>query len=922
MTSVTDTAVDHRASVSGPQAAAAAAAPASLNYLDAERQRAGERRAAMGIARAPGHEAVPWALAFSGGGIRSATFCLGVLQGLMQVEAPAQPVSGTGPQAAARRTLLRQFDYLSTVSGGGFVGSFFISLFARKRLNRPGELDDKATAEQAYQVFREDPPGRLHGNDCFDAAHPGRSPLAWLRENGRYMAASGGDRAYAAAIAIRNWCAMHFVLGTLLLSLYLFMAFTHVSIMYWTDVAGWTNYVRDYEVGLLRSLMRGASTLWWSPAWWLIMPMTLLWLLPAGVAFWMTQPSFGKDLTSPPERFSRPALFAAVVGAVLMVFAWCGQRALGSQWDGVAQVLAGVGFIALMGVVWHTLTYFYPSISAQRVGLTRALVNAMLCILAIAMFATVHTVAQTLYAKYGALFSWLGATARSLVTTSGQGDSSFSALAGGVVALMVWLVRRLSAAFEEKEREGWLAKFPLGAMVDTCAVVLLFLVAMFWAQLVVWIQWHGAAPDIWLLQNVEAHRVVVLVLGIVFLLSVGLAVTVGRFPGFLNLSTLQGYYSERVTRAFLGASNGARFDARNGDRRVLSVAHPESSDLIMLDQYYGNALAPMHIINVCMNQTIDPAEQLVQSDRKGKPLAILPSGFTVDGMHYDMPESVDARGLSARLTVGEWVGVSGAAIATGMGRAGGSGRALLYGLANLRLGRWWESGVFKDYPTRAKRYARQTFKTQTYLLDELFARFYGAKRPLQYLSDGGHFENMALYELLRPERGIRLMVACDCGCDPQYQFADLANLMRMVRIDFGVEIEVDRKIAATAVFSQIFGTPEQFQAGCSDEHAAHKCALLLNVYHSDESYHARRPDARVVVVKPRLVPQLCADLVQYQATHGDFPQEATADQCYDEAQWESYRKLGLETTKLVFGAGIGADRDGYCDALWRVLLRR
>src|SRR3954471_17764516 len=46
------------------------------------------------------------ALCFSGGGIRSATFCLGVLQGL------------------ARLKTLDKFDYLSTVSGGGYIGSW------------------------------------------------------------------------------------------------------------------------------------------------------------------------------------------------------------------------------------------------------------------------------------------------------------------------------------------------------------------------------------------------------------------------------------------------------------------------------------------------------------------------------------------------------------------------------------------------------------------------------------------------------------------------------------------------------------------------------------------------------------------------------------------------------------------------------
>ena len=60
-----------------------AALDASVDHIATEHARASERRKSMVIERPPGHEDVPWALAFSGGGIRSATFCLGVLQGLM-----------------------------------------------------------------------------------------------------------------------------------------------------------------------------------------------------------------------------------------------------------------------------------------------------------------------------------------------------------------------------------------------------------------------------------------------------------------------------------------------------------------------------------------------------------------------------------------------------------------------------------------------------------------------------------------------------------------------------------------------------------------------------------------------------------------------------------------------------------------------
>ncbi|MGT2493389.1 hypothetical protein ACU4GD_30110 [Cupriavidus basilensis] len=67
-----------------------------------------------------------------------------------------------------------------------------------------------------------------------------------------------------------------------------------------------------------------------------------------------------------------------------------------------------------------------------------------------------------------------------------------------------------------------------------------------------------------------------------------------------------------------------------------------------------------------------------------------------------------------------------------------------------------------------------------------------------------------MYELLRPERGVTLIVLCDCGADPQYQFGDLANLIRLARIDMGLEIVVDAAAAGDDVLGSAFGTPADF----------------------------------------------------------------------------------------------------------------
>ncbi|HLF13108.1 MAG TPA: hypothetical protein VJA26_18050, partial [Gammaproteobacteria bacterium] len=291
-----------------------------------ESERASRRRTRLGIERP-----APWALAFSGGGIRSATFCLGVLQGLAKCAPP--PLNGndqpTAPKSS-RDSLLPQFDYLSTVSGGGYIGSFFCSLFVPKRLNTADTLTDEQTAEQAYKVFEEEPPGRLRSSVTFDAQTPGEAPLAWLRENGRYMAPTGtGDMVYAMALAIRNWFAMHYVLGTVLLTAFSLLGLARAGLVQWSFHNPFIGIYGVHEAALLNAVLSESTFIWWSPVWWLALPVVALWLIPCALAFWLTHPRPGGTVGDRPVWLSAAAVCGLLVGAVLCapaVWAWYGSE--------------------------------------------------------------------------------------------------------------------------------------------------------------------------------------------------------------------------------------------------------------------------------------------------------------------------------------------------------------------------------------------------------------------------------------------------------------------------------------------------------------------------------------------------------------------------------------------------------------------
>ncbi|MCU7647589.1 patatin-like phospholipase family protein [Pseudomonas piscis] len=835
-----------------------------------------------------------WGLALSGGGIRSATFGLGVLQALARAPVPDthQANPEQPPANTEERSLLSRFDYLSTVSGGGYIGSFFSSLFLPGRL-RPADSRDPVgqAARDAYQALRFEPPGRISTGVDYAERPVGQGPTAWLRENGRYLTPTGaGDMLYALAMTWRNWLSLHAMLGlpiVLVLSLLsLFQVLSQSSLLLWPLMAA------------------------------------LLFALPCAVAYWLVIPR--GDLDQPPRLDN--AAYRSLLALVAGLWLAGGLADSVAQWHGVgvlALAAALVGSNALLitrQLVRNLANNRDPGkdstcqncVRNYRVQVTRALGRAMAAVALLVFLALLVSGAELLYG-YLQAYRTLGAMA--------------------LLVLVMWLVRRLVLLKDEKPLPGWMRKLPLDVLALIAGGLLLALLCLGWALLVQWVAHDGGrvaydAAAAWRLLGLS-------------LLAALLVCVSGRFIGFLNTSSLQAFYSARLTRAYLGASNGRRFNGPAQQRRTyLSVAEPMSSDDLSLQQYYATPTAgPVHLINVTMNLTVDPAEQLVQRDRKGQPLCIAPNwapaldgscapcdgpaeGYTLDGKPYRRDlQQAPASEIMLPLSLGGWIGVSGAAFSTGLGRATSLGMSLVLGLANVRLGIWWPSRFLDP---GQQHWVRQDLKpwtyysTQAYLFYELTARFHGHRRDYQYLSDGGHFENTATYELLRQERQVRLIVTCDSGCDPDYRFDDLANLVRLARIDQALEIREDPGVLQHPLLKTVFASQEQFRQ--PPDAGSRQCALLLNVHaHAPgcESGIAAQPHCRILVLKPRLIAGLAPDVRNYARNNPGFPNQSTVDQFFDEAQFESYRQLGLEIGQALFGQEGQANE--IAQALWRYL---
>jgi len=217
--------------------------------------------------------------------------------------------------------------------------------------------------------------------------------------------------------------------------------------------------------------------------------------------------------------------------------------------------------------------------------------------------------------------------------------------------------------------------------------------------------------------------------------------------------------------------------------------------------------------------------------------------------------------------------------------------AFLLTLFNVRLGWWVGNPREKAWKYRGPRWSL------FYLLTELFGQT-DEKSWYVYLSDGGHFENLGIYELVR--RRCKYIVACDAGADANMGFEDLGNAIRKIRIDFGVDVEIDLDMVR----------PLAGQRFSRWHHA-------IGVIRYDQA-DRNESVGMLVYIKASLTGDESGDVLEYAGHNPSFPHQSTADQFFDESQFESYRKLGehIAWEILRFAPSING-RDDFFNALRR-----
>ncbi len=909
-------------------------------------------------------------LALSGGGIRSATFNLGFLQAL------------------ANLGCLKRLDYLSTVSGGGYIGGWLTALI--DRANRQPDRGGESGIESVEKRIRTHPLDGGGGASDATERSPGESDpedraITFLRRYSNYLTPKTGllsaDTWSAVATYVRNVVLNLVILvaaiGALLLGVRLLAAL--LASLGWLDwlvvVALGLSLISGVTLGHnFRSLLDGKAAAgdtiapshdqghllkWfiaplaaaavlispWLPpdgaggngSWW-------AWMVLVGVAHgasWLVVAATAcrrEDRLTPVsaarcaigsmrqpvwQRLVLSAVLAGLIGGWLL---WLiagvldfGALGLERHASLVLQLTLGAPLV----LVWlyalavlHTGMMGTRLTDGQREWLSRLGAWLMIVGLGWLAFFGVALFGPLLYELLGdymrlALTSgWLLTTLGGILASRGSahGQGAASSLRKILILLapyvfVVGFVAALAAGVNSGL--GWSTGFsqpPVSAAPVRGDEGLRFFDRYpyerhenrdFGRVLTDYLNRQALSPN-------HGRNLGIIVIWVALLSAI--AWLQSRIID-INEFSMHRFYGNRLTRCYLGASVDP--DHREKHAQPFTGFYP-GDDILLAGRDRRQAEndsdlenrhliidepGPFPIVNTAIN--LVAGDELAWQQRMAASFTTTPlyCGFEPAKASKPRHAAIDRFGYrpTARLggkpglTLGMVMTTSGAAASPNMGYHTTPAFAFLMTVFNVRLGRWVGNPRHRD---------KWTHSGPESSLGLLFSEVFGLTRgdtEYVYLSDGGHFDNLGVYELVK--RRCRFIIACDVGADPQFKFEDLGNTIRKCRIDLGVDIRIG--------VDQI---RERSSAGFSRWHCA-----MGDIYYPDGDGGGSR--GKLLYIKSSLSGDEPEDVINYAKEHAAFPHEPTGDQFFDEAQFESYRRLGEHIGTEVLGCCSSAGRD-------------
>ncbi len=751
-------------------------------------------------------------LALSGGGIRSASFSLGVMQAL------------------AHNGWLKNFDYLSTVSGGGYIGASVSWLLSQEHdpditgIRRFG-LDRQTFPYGTYPMSGSAPELRLKIKaDDTRAAGPDASPgldqiykgklLRYLRQGAKYLTPGDGiDTMSLVAVILRGALVSLSVYFGLLLALFI-LAYPLLE------------YTPFQHMGL--GPKTGNIVLWAA-------------LVPGGcfilyslIYAWTTRSmSAGKQQNADRKEPNKKSS------------AYIHRQTYERRAANLLTLMVMLLVLGTVPLVYDTLKDLGKETAVTshdfQINGTRSADGTLRFSGALEAPAT-GTMAAT-----QDLPGWIGL----LSTLFGALSGIFAFIKSG------------------RRKKGHI---PMGLVVVVATAAL-------WFGLLL-LTYHIAD---WLLCN-HSWAFIGLLWGII----IAVAVAIGWRTN-MNYLAIHRYYRDRLMELFMPDMDRA-LDGKITTRAAASADKMPIHDLLAANAGSGPAAnpAPYHLINT--NVVLESSTIPKFRGRGGDNFILSPYFCGSNATGWRKSEDF----MDGHMTLPTAMAISGAAVNPGTG-IGGQGvtrqplLSMLMGLLNIRLGYWAPNPDPNPGKTAAARRPgkQNPRKTPNFLFPGLYEMFLRSRlneeSDFVQLTDGGHFENLALYELIR--RRTRLIVLCDGGADPDYQFTDFANVVEKVRVDFGTLILCDCESLQPLI------PRRKTTAGTADD--AMQCAergyIMCTIIYPDNS------QGRLLYLKTSFFEQLSADLYGYKKTHPQFPDEPTSDQFFDEKQFEAYRELGFQT---------------------------
>lgn len=820
------------------------------------------------------HKADLSALCFSGGGIRSASFGLGVLSRLAFY-------SGRDAKSDPKKTsTLSRLDYISTVSGGGYLGSWFTGWIKRHPQGLDGVIAELASP----------PPTSLD---------PEPAPVRHLRDYTRYLAPHTGalsaDAWTLAAIVLRNlllnWAILVPAFAAVLL-----LPVLNSNLFYWAAATGagrWT-----WLAGaVLSALVAMAYIAWKLPGNYRVQPDRSSFVWPELlllVSAWCLAGFYLTDPTPLDDKF--PVLFGLaylahaglIVGRIV-----AGARSGGD--DRLIRFYRNLAWQALVSVPSSFVVAALLWLLGARLGLMliyadpegfRLYVSLAIPLIWIAFMLGVvllnglsaHFEAdedREWWSRAGAYVmrgTLLWAAAHLLVLYAPDIAQALNAALrgtklpeGSVAAVLTAAIGAIAsrAGFSKSTAAGSnqvdLSK--LGKVRQFLAqrdLIIPALGGLFFVLLAVVLADANTAIGPWLANMVHGKlhiNVAPALAGLIFFAAITLVLS-----PFINVNTfsLHAMYRARLIRAYLGASNASR--------KANPFTNFDPADNFPMDRAPCSAAAPLHIINMCLN--LVAGNRLAWQQRKAE-------SFTVSALHsgscrvgYRPTGEYAGRHEPITISIGTAMAISGAAASPNMGYHSSPILTLAMTFFNARLG-WWlpnpgDPGC-EVWQQKGPRFALWP------LINEGLGRTSDRHRWV-YVSDGGHFENLGLYEMVL--RRCKQIIVVDGSADPGFNLDDLGGAMRKIQIDLGVPIEFQPQAS--------FKPRPAF----SDRH----CFVAKIRYSEVDGENTE--DGQLVYIKASLTGDEPEDVSQYAKTHSEFPHESTANQFFNESQFQSYMHLG------------------------------